>query len=186
MEDNQIVQLYWERNPDAIAASEQAYGPYCTAIAMRILGVQQDAEECVNDTWFSAWNAMPPHRPARLATFFGKLTRNLSLNRYARDHAEKRGGSEFALVLDELGEVVSGRERPETALERRELASAIDSFLAGLSKQKRQLFLRRYWYAESIQSLAEQFGMTENHVSVTLKRIRAKLRMYLTERGFDL
>lgn len=186
MEDHQIVQLYWDRDSQAIAASAQKYGTYCRTIARNILPNDQDAEECVNDTWLSAWNAMPPHKPSVLSTFLGKLTRNLAFNRYKHDRAEKRGGGETALVLDELAEIVSGTGSPEEALDRRELARAIDGFLKALPAQQRKLFLCRYWYSDSVRCIASRFGLTENHVSVILKRIRTKLRSYLTERGFDL
>ena len=110
MEDSQIVQLYWERDARAIPASSEAYGTYCHSIAFRILFSEQDAEEAVNDTWLHAWNAIPPHRPAVLSTFLGKLTRRISLTMLQRRQAQKRGGGEFDLVLEELGECVSGGE----------------------------------------------------------------------------
>ena len=160
MEDIRIVQLYWDRNQNAITQTAVKYGKYCTSIAINILGSQEDAEECVNDTYLNAWNCMPPHRPSVLSAFLGKITRNLSYNRYKYNMANKRGGSEISAVLD--------------------------SFLDTLSPKKRSIFVCRYWYTDSISEIARQFQMRENAVSMTLIRIRSKLREYLRERGYEL
>ena len=154
MEDLQIIRLYWDRDEAAIPATAEQYGSYCTAIAGNILENREDAEECVNDAYLAAWNAMPPHRPGHLAAFLGKLVRNLALNRYKRNTAEKRGGGAVTAVLDELSELVSGTDTVEQELERRELVRAINGFLAGLSPKKRSLFVSRYWYTESIAEIA--------------------------------
>ena len=140
----------------------------------------------MNDTWLRAWNAMPPHRPGIVSTFLGKITRNLSLNRYEKNRADKRGGGETPLVLDELAECVSGTDSTEQAADRRELVRAINAFLASLPPKKRRIFVCRYWNFDSVSAIAGRYGMTETHVSVTLHRLRAQLRDYLTERGFDL
>ena len=113
MEDSKIVQLYWDRSPDAISQTAKKYGKYCTSIARNILGNHEDAEECVNDMYMRAWNSMPDHRPSVLSTYLGKITRNLAFNQYKREHADKRGGSEISAILDELGECVSGKENVE-------------------------------------------------------------------------
>ena len=139
MEDARIVQLYWNRDQAAISQTAAKYGGYCTSIARNILGNAQDAEECVNDTYLNAWNAMPPHRPSILATFLGKITRNLSFNRYKRQHAEKRGAGELPLVLEELGECVSGREDVEQEIVYHELVKALEAFLQTLSVKKRRI-----------------------------------------------
>ena len=128
----------------------------------------------------------PPHRPGNLCTFLGKLTRNLSLNRYRYNTAHKRGGGEAPAVLDEIAQLVSDTDSVESELSRRELVSAIDAFLGGLSPGKRGVFVCRYWYFDSVSDIASRFGMTENHVSVTLSRLRVRLRKYLNERGFEL
>lgn len=140
----------------------------------------------MNDTWLRAWNAMPPHRPGILSTFLGKITRNLSLNRYEKNRADKRGGGETPLVLDELAECVSGTDSTEQAADRRELVRAINAFLASLPPKKRRIFVCRYWYFDSVSAIAGRYDMTETHVSVTLHRLRTQLRDYLTERGFDI
>ncbi len=186
MDDIQIVQLYWDRDERTIHATSDKYGNYCTSIAKNILGNQEDAEECVNDTYMSAWNAMPPHRPNILSTFLGKITRNLSLNRYKQNAANKRGGREVPVVLDEITELVSDTDSVEQAVDRKELIKSIDAFLDRLPTDKRSIFICRYWYFDSVSNIASRFGMTENHVSVTLNRLRRKLHNYLAERGFDL
>ena len=186
MEDSKIVQLYWNRDQSAIAHTAKKYGKYCTKIAKNILGNEEDAEECVNDTYMKAWNSMPDHRPEILSTFLGKITRNLSFNRYKHNHAEKRGGGEIPIVLDELNECVSGTANIEQEIEYQELVMAINEFLATLSADKRVMFVCRYWYADSVSDIAKQYGVRENTVSMTLLRLRRKLEKYLKERGFDV
>ena len=186
MDDAQIVQLYWDRNEQAISATSGKYGNYCASIARNILDSREDAEECVNDTYMSAWNSMPPHRPSNLAAFLGKITRNLSINRYRHKNAGKRGGGNATVVLDEIAELVSDTDDVEQAVDRRELIRAIDLFLDRLPADQRRIFVCRYWYFDRVSAIASRFGMTENHVSVVLSRLRAKLHRYLLERGFEL
>lgn len=186
MDDHGIIQLYWDRDDQAIRETSEKYGRYCRSIARNILGNDEDAEECVNDTYWNAWNAMPEHWPEQLSTFLGKITRNLSFNRYKRGHAEKRGGGEITLVLDELAGCVSDVDDVEQAVDRRELAKAINSFVRGLSPEKRHLFVRRYWYADSVSKIAADYGRPPGSVSKMLERTRKQLKTYLTERGFEL
>ena len=186
MDDAKIVQLYWERNEQAIIESSNKYGTYCNSIAHNILFNWADAEECVNDTWLHAWNSMPPHKPYILSTFLGKITRNLSFDCYKRNHRDKRGGNNIDLVLEELEEIVSGNDNPEKQLQEKELKEEINQFLFSLSKDKRYMFILRYWYADSISEIAERFGLSENNVSVILNRVRKKLKSYLNEKGYDI
>jgi RNA polymerase sigma factor (sigma-70 family) len=186
MDDTRIVQLYWDRDEQAVPATADKYGAYCTSIAKNILGNHEDAEECVNDTYLNAWDSMPPHRPSILSTFLGKIVRNLSFNRYKHNTADKRGGGEVPVVLDELSDMVSGKDDVEQEIDHKELITTIDTFLGTLPAEKRAVFVRRYWYFDSISAIASRFGITENHVSVTLNRIRSKLHKYLLERGFEL
>ena len=186
MDDVTIVQLYWDRNEQAIPATAEKYGSYCASIAGNILSSREDVEECVNDTYLSAWNSIPPHRPDILSTFLGKITRNLSLKQYRRNTAQKRGSGQAAVVLDEIAEFVSDATSVEQEIDRKELIKAIDSFLDRLPPKKRHIFVCRYWYFDSISHIAERFAMTENNVSVTLNRLRLKLHNYLLERGFEL
>lgn len=185
MDDSRIIQLFWDRDPCAVEAAAAQYGGYCTAIARNILGRDEDAEECVNDAWLAAWNAIPPHRPAMLSTFLGRLTRNLALNRRKHDRADKRGGGETDLALDELAEILPDRDTVERELDRRALSAAINAWLGGLPEKKRRIFVCRYWYFDSVADIASRYGMRENAVSVILNRLRADLRRYLTERGFE-
>ena len=175
MDDAKIVQLYWDRNEQAILATADKYGNYCASIAKNILGNHEDAEECVNNTYLSAWNSMPPHRPSILSTFLGKIVRNLSIKRYKHNTADKRGGGQATVVLDEIAEFVSDADSVEQEIDRKELVTAIDSFLDRLPADKRSIFICRYWYFDSISDIANRFRMTENNVSVTLNRLRLKL-----------
>lgn len=186
MLDSQIVQLYWDRDERAIPETAEAYGGYCYTIAHNILGSTEDAEECVNDTWLRTWNSIPPHRPKMLSPFLGRITRNLALNLFEHDRAKKRGGSEISLVFEELAECVSGSESAEQAMDEHELKLAIHDFLADLPAKKRKIFVRRYWYADSVAQIAKRMYISENTVSVTLYRLRAALREYLEERGFTV
>ena len=186
MDDAKIVQLYWDRDPSAVDQTAMKYGNYCHAIAKNILGNYDDADECVNDTYMAAWRSMPPHRPSVLSTFLGKITRNLSFNRYKQIRAEKRGGGELPVVLDELAECVSGEDNLEQTMEYNELVETINLFLASLSSEQRIMFVRRYWYTDSIAEIAKQFGMRENTVTKNLQRSRARLRQYLWERGYEI
>ena len=186
MEDKDIVQMYWDRNEQAIAETSAKYGRYCTAIAMNILNNLENAEECVNDTYLNAWNSIPPHKPGMLSAFLGKIVRNLSLNKYKHIHTAKRGGNELPLILDELGDIVSDEEEVIDIVIRNELIKTINDFIAALSEEKQYMFFRRYWYSDSIKAIAAVCGRTENYISVELGRIRKKLREYLTERGYDL
>ena len=186
MEDAAIVALYWARDERAIPATAERYGGYCAAIAGNILGSREDAEECVNDTYLRAWNAMPPHKPRVLSAFLGKLVRNLSLNRWRQNTAEKRGGGVLPAVLDELAEVVSSVEDVERKVEETALISAINDFLSQLSPEKRSMFICRYWRTDSVADIAARCGMTPGAVTMTLSRLRAALRKELLKRGFSI
>ena len=184
MEDAEIVRLYWDRDEQAITESDTKYGPLCRSIALRVLESPEDGEECVSDTWLRAWNAMPPQRPTRLGAFLGKITRNLALNRWRRDHAEKRFGSEIDLALEELEDCVSGESLEEEA-QRREVIRALNGFLRSLAKRDRDLFLRRYWGMETLENLAKAEGMSRSALHRKLGKLRESLREYLRKEGID-
>ncbi len=184
MEDIEIVKLFTERNESAIAAAMEKYKSYCIRIAVNILRSHEDAEECVNDAFLKAWELIPPHEPQMLSTFLGKITRNLAISRYRQTLAEKRGSGETALAFEELSEVISGDSNVENEAERRELLGEINAFLKKLPEQKRNIFICRYWFCESIREVAERFSVSESNVSVILNRTRQKLREYLRKRGF--
>lgn len=186
MEDREIVELYWERDQKAINETASKYGGYCKSIAKNILGNNEDADECVNDTYLNAWNSMPPHRPNILSTYLGKITRHLSFDRFRHRNADKRGGGEITLVLDELAECVSGGDSVEQAFDQKALIGEINAFLSTLSQEKCSIFLCRYWYAIPVNEIAKRFGMTAGNISVNLNRMRKQLKTYLTERGYDL
>ena len=183
MEDAQIVELYFARSEQAIVETDTKYGGYCYSIAYNILVNAEDAEESVSDTYLVAWRAMPPRRPAILATFLGKITRHLSIDRWRSRSAYKRGGGEMPLALEELGECVARGESPEQAVQRKALATAVNRFLAALPGTERSVFLCRYWYFDSLADTAEHFGFTEGKVKSMLHRTRKKLRAQLEKEG---
>lgn len=185
MDDNAIIELYFARDEGAIDATAEQYGAYCAAIAQNILD-SQGAEECVNDVWLRCWQSIPPQRPISLKGFVGRVTRNLALSILRAQSAQKRGGGQAALVLDELSECVSGGETPEEALDRQAVRAALNGFLASLPERQRNLFLRRYWYLDSTEQLAVRFSMSRTHVTTTLYRLRQKLRTHLQKEGFEL
>ncbi len=185
-EDSKIIELYFERNEEAISATDEKYGAYCMKISQNILGNTEDAKECVNDTYLAAWNSIPPQIPKILSLFLGKITRNLSLNLYRKKNAEKRGGGEYDAVLDEIAEIVSGKENVEKDFERREILFVINDFLKTLDDEKRNIFVCRYWYFYSAKDIAKLFGKKESSVHSSLERTRKKLGKYLSERGFEL
>ena len=183
LEDSKIIDLYWARKEQALAETDAKYGNYCRTIARNILRNFEDTEECVSDTWLHAWNSMPPQRPGILSAFLGRITRNLSFDRCKYQQAAKRGGGALPLALDELGECIPSAQRVEYALEQKELAAAIDRFLRTLPEKDCNLFLRRYWYVDSISVIADRYGMKENTVKSILFRTREKLRKFLGEEG---
>ena len=183
LEDSKIVDLYWQRSEEAIPETAAKFGGYCRTIAYNILSDEQDAEECVNDTWLKAWNSMPTHRPALLAPYLAKLTRWLSLTRLRKRNALRRGGGETPMVLDELAEVIPDNIDLEKQVELKELGKALRKFVAGLDDTEAQIFLARCWYMTSVKEIAERFGITPGNVSTTLHRTRRKLQNYLREEG---
>lgn len=184
MNEEEIIALYWNRADTAIAATAENYGNYCRAIAFNILHNAQDAEECVNDAYLMAWNSIPPHRPEKLSAFLGKITRNLSLNRYKEYNAQKRGAGQTELALSELEECIPSGIRVEQDVEERLLTRTIETFLLSQPKQKRDLFVRRYWYLSSIRELADEYGMSEPKVKSLLFRMRKKLKQCLAKEDF--
>ena len=183
MEDEKIVELYWQRDESAITCTKEKYESYLYAVANRILTLSEDVEETVSDTYIGAWNAMPPEKPHILRTFLGRITRNLSLKRFRRDHAQKRCNGETDLVLDELAEVVSSGDAVEDEAERKELVRAIQKYLAELKPAQRQIFLARYWYLYPVAEIAQRLGCTQSKVKMTLKRTRDSLRETLVKEG---
>lgn len=185
MDDPAIVELYHRREERAIDESNRKYGGLCRSVALRLLGVREDAEECVNDTWLAAWDRMPPDRPRSLGAFLGRITRNLSISRWRRDHAGKRYDG-MELLLSELSDCVPAPGTVEENLERRQLAEAISAWLDSLELGDRRLFVRRYWYAESVKDLAAQAGELPNTLTQRLARLRKGLRAFLESEGVEV
>ena len=183
MEDREIIDLYWQRDQQAIHETSGKYGGFLWNIAWNILRSHGDAEECVNDTWLHAWNAMPPQRPSILSAFFGKLARNLSLDRWRRNRAAKRGGSQVELALHELGDCLPAPGGPEQALDEKETGRVISQFLRSQPDLDRALFIRRYWHLESIAALAQSFHLRESQVKSRLFRTRQRLKAALEQEG---
>lgn len=183
MDDQKIIELYFNRQEQAITESDLKYGAYCFTIANNVLHSHEDGEECVNDTWLRAWGIIPPQRPSVLSAFFAKITRNLALDRYRASHAEKRGGGNTELVLEELDGCIPSALRTESRLEEQELIKLIELFLSRLHKTDRVLFLRRYWYLDSVQDAAKFCAMNENTAKSKLMRMRNALKALLQEEG---
>ena len=183
MEDNRIVQLFWDRSEEAISRISDKYGAFCFAIAENILSCREDSEECVNDTWLSTWNAIPPARPYPLKPYVGKITRNIAFDKYAYRNAAKRNAN-ATVLLSELGEIADGSE--DAVADTEAISAAINEFLAGLDRLNRALFLRRYWYYDSLADLAGKSGLRENVIKARLARMREKLRRKLMERGIRI
>lgn len=185
MEDRDIVRLFLDRDERALSELTVRYGNYGRRIALSVLGNGELAEEVLNDAALRVWDSIPPAEPERLSVYFGKIVRNLAISRHRMENAGKRGGGQLTAVLDELEEI-AGSATPETAVETGELTGAVNDFLAGLPAEKRQIFMRRYWYCDSVKDIAGRFGRTENSVSVILNRLRTALKKHLKERGFDV
>lgn len=185
MEDSQILDLFFSRSEMAIKETDTKYGGYCYKIAYSILANQEDSEESVSDTYLSAWNIIPPRRPATLSTFLGKLTRNISINRFKKNTAQKRGGREIDVALDELDECVSGVESAEDALMRKEILASLNRFLAGLSAEERDVFLCRYWYVNTLDEIANKTGFSVGKIKSMLHRTRGKLGKHLNKEGLQ-
>ena len=186
MRDKEIVQMYFDRNDNAICETSKVYGAYLSKIAKNILGNEQDAEECVNDAYLKLWNSIPPNKPENLSSYIGKIVRNLSFDRYRQKRAGKRGGGEMEVVLCELADCVSGNYSVEHEIDKKELSRAINAFLDTLDKEKCDIFILRYWYALSVSEISRRASASESNVSTILSRTRKALKVYLTERGFEL
>ncbi len=181
MEDQQIIQLFCDRQENAIEKTAEKYGNFCFAIANNILHNREDSEESVNDTWMKAWMSIPPTIPAYLRVFLGKITRNLAFDKYRASHSAKRGNGEVNLILDELEEVIMGSDSVEAQYERKELVEAINKYLHTLSERDSNVFVRRYFFAETTGQIAKRYELKESNVLMILSRTRKKLQTYLMQ-----
>ena len=186
MTDEMIVELYWQRDERAIRETELAYGTYIHYIAYAILRDESDAGEITNDTYLKAWNSIPPQRPKPLKAFLGRIARQLSLNRAEYNTADKRGGSQYPLALDELLECVADKQAAPDTADLIALRDALNAFLRSLPTDARRMFIRRYWYMDSIADIASAFAASESRVKSALARAREKLRQKLEREGFDV
>ena len=185
MDDKEIIALLYARSEQAIAELSSKYGAVCRRVAENILNHKLDAEECINDAYLAVWNTVPPQRPDPLSAYVCRIVRNLSIARYHANTALKRN-SFYDVALDELEDCLAAPETVEAVLTEQELTAALDKFLGGLARESRVMFVRRYWYGDSIAEIAARFRISSNHVSVRLSRIRGKLRKYLKKEGYEL
>ena len=182
MEDTKIIDLFWERDESAIRETGITYGRYCRTIAFNILGDEEDVQECLNDTWLGAWNSIPPARPACLSAFLAKITRNLAISKYRAKYAKKRTGDRLSESLDELGECMPvSNDNVSQAIDRRILAEAINGYLDTCSEKQRKIFVRRFFYFDSIAEISQMYGIGQSDVKVTLMRMRRSLQKILEE-----
>lgn len=185
MQDEKIIDLYFDRNERALTETSDKYGSYCRQIARNILNDEETVKECFNDTLFHSWNAMPPTRPNCLKTFVGKITRNVSLQRVRSAHTIKRGGGEAVIAIDELQECIPDRtaNSAEQLEEDMVIREVMKDLLTSLPKQNRRIFMRRYWYCSSIEEIAKALDLSEGNVRTILSRVRSKLKAALEEAG---
>lgn len=186
MTDEDIIELYNRRDENAIIESDNAYGSYCYSIADNILHEHRDSQECVNDTWFRAWNLIPPKKPLYLSVFFGSITRNLSFDVWRKNKAKKRSGNnpEISAILEELEETIPSGESVIDRVIANELAAVINSFIGKLKPRDRAIFLRRYYYADKTSDIAASYNIKESNVLMILSRLRKKLEAHLEKEGY--
>ncbi len=186
MDDKLIVEMFLRRNEEALSQTEQKYGRYCMYVANNILLSKEDSEECVNDTYLRTWNSIPPTIPDNLKAFLGKITRNLALDMYDKNHAKKRNDA-IELVFDELSECISDTSSSDCAMvDELALKKALNEFLGSLDTKKRLIFMQRYWYLSSVKDIAITCRLSENNVKITLMRLRSKFKKYLEKEGIKL
>ena len=185
VDDKKIIELYWERKEIAITETSLKYGKLCTHVARNILSSYEDSEECVNDTYFAVWNAIPDKRPEIFSAFVSRITRNLALKKYEYNSAAKRNPS-AAISFEELNECVSGTECVETEMECRRIEKLIDKFLWQQGEKKRNIFIRRYWYLDSIEYISGKTGFSQSKLKSMLYELRRKLKLYLEREGIEV
>ena len=185
MTDNEIIELYWQRSEEAIFYTMREYGGYLIKLTLNILHIREEAEECVNESYLTAWNQIPPDRPAKLLPYLGRIARCLALNRYDYLNAQKRG-TDFTLQLSELEDCLSSGDTTQQQVDNQALSQAISAFLKSQDIESRNMFIRRYWYSDSIKEIAERYRVRESKVKSQLFRLRGRLKQYLIEEGFSL
>lgn len=186
MDDRRIVELFLERSEEAILETDIKYGRYCHKIAFNVLGNDEDSEECVNDAYMRAWGSIPPNEPDSMASYIGRITRNLALDKLRQKQSDKRGNGEVPVVLDELAECVSGHDELERRQDSTEIAAAIDSFLDELNSVERGVFMRRYWMMEPIADVANRYDISVSKTTTMLFRLRNRLKKHFMKEGIPL
>ena len=186
MNDDAIVALYWQRDESAITVTQEKYNAYLMKIARNILNDTEDSEESVNDTYLAAWNSMPPQKPSVLSTYLGKLTRRISISMFRRRNAVKRKGSELALSISEVEDIMTDHADPEKELEAKQLGVLLNAFLRSLKPDERNTFIGRYYYMDPLKDIAGYCGMSEGKAKTVLFRTLQKLKEYLAREGYTL
>lgn len=186
MKDEEIVELFWNRSDDSLQELAKKYEKYCYHIAYGILHNHEDAQECVNDAYYQTWNSIPPQKPDKLSTYIGKIIRNLAINKWEKYNAKKRGMGEVPLVLEELQECIPGGCDVEAIVDKICLENIVNDFLEILPKEKRVIFMRRYWYMSSIREIAKNYAMSESKVKMMLLRMRKEFREFLEKEGVQI
>lgn len=186
MKDKELVEMFLQRDENAIAQAKSEYQTYCVSIAQNILQSREDSEECVSDALLAAWNSIPPNKPDNIKAYLGKITRNLSFSRLRKQKAKRRGGGEITLALEELSQCLPGKSDVAKVVEDAQLGESINRFLLGCSARERSIFIRRYWYVDSVKSIAKRFSTSPNAVKMSLFRTRNKLKAFLEKEGIIL
>lgn len=179
MNDAQIIRLYWDRNETAITETKNKYGSYCFSIAYNILSDREDSEECLNDTWLKTWNNIPPKRPSHLRLFLARIIRNTAFDKFRSNTAIKRKNSEVSIILEELNDCIPASDNIEDYITAKDLQDTMNRFLRSLPRRDCDIFLRRYFYGDSVKHIALEYNMTESNISTLLFRIRKKLKAHL-------
>ena len=186
MEDTRIIELYFERSEQAIIDTAHKYGSYCRCIANNILHNKQEVEECLDDTYMQAWDSIPPHIPTRMKTYLGKITRNLAINRYLYNNAAKRKLNETYVIIEELNKCIPSNNHTERIVDDCLIKEILNSFLEALPIEQRKIFVRRYWYMDSVTEIARTNGVGVSKVKMILHRTKKKLKQMLEEEGVSI
>ena len=185
MEDLQIINLYFKRDEAAISETETKYGAFCHRIALNILSINADADECVNDAYLQAWNSIPPHKPDKLGAWLGKVVRNIAFDLWKKNHRQKRYAG-IEQLLNEFEDCIPSPATVERQIEEQELTEVINTWLASLPQNDRIIFVRRYWYGETVNTLAQESGTSPANMAKKMYRLRQKLKSKLEKEGYSL
>lgn len=186
MTDKEIIELYWQRSERALAESERRYGGFCRCVAANILGSREDAEECLNDALYAAWNAIPPERPDSLAAYFAKITRNQALTRLKSRRRQKRGSGEAEVLLSELADCIPTGDFADKLIDAWLIGETISAFLKKQTEVNAAVFTERYFYCKTIAEISRESGFSKSKITAILFRMREKLKLALYKKGVDV